>query len=179
MTLAGRRSRSGRNATASTSTSSSRTSTTTLRTIYTANVGVQQCVFLPIDNPYFEKVGISRTMQIDASASTAATAASSGLMALQLAINQARVTGSATISGLVSQGQIPPWMLKAGVDRLPNPNLPGQNAVGTTNDFAVSRVEASITADGFSTTLGLGAGANRIDVLTARMQAASMLAAIR
>jgi hypothetical protein len=153
---------------------------------FTDSAGVQQAVYVTLDNPYLDRAGVHRTMQIDAGTSTAAAAASFGQTALLLSQTQARASGSAVISGLVhtASGSIPAFLLKAGIDRMRIPDLPGQNAfavpgiLGGDGEFAISRVEASIGTDGLSTTVELGTGANLLEVEQARFQAASTLAAV-
>lgn len=139
---------------------------------YTDTTGVQRSVTVTMTNPLLQAAGMSgRTIPVNGGTMTPASAQSFGQLMLTLLLLQARVAGSATISGTISSttGTIPAWMLKSGLDRLRIIDLPGGDAWGTYNDVPVTRVEASGSETGITTTVELGTGADLTETLQAQL----------
>ena len=97
-----------------------------------------------------------------------------GLIQLDLLADQARMTGSATITEAVHEmngAPKPAWLLRAGLDRLRIPDLPCSDVWGEHNDLPISRVECSGGEQGLSTSIEFGLGPNLLETLAAQLQA--------
>lgn len=139
---------------------------------YTDATGVQRSVTVTMVNPLLVAAGMSgRTIPLNGGTMTPASAQSFGQFVLSLLLLQARVAGTATINGLVGTptGQAPPYFLKSGIDRLRIIDLPGSDAWGTYNDVPVTRVEATGSSTGISTSVELGTGADLTETLQAQL----------
>lgn len=145
---------------------------------YNDVVGVQRSVTVTVDNPILDQAGLHRTVVLSGGTMTASTATVFAQEALVLLAAQARVQGSVAISQTVDgpNGPIAPWMLKAGIDRLRVGDLPSTDAWGQANDLPLTRVECSISSSGITTSLEVGQGANLVESLQSRLQAATTLA---
>lgn len=146
---------------------------------YTNVDGTDGAVVVTADNPILDQVGLSRTVELNGGTMTPAAAAVFGAMALDLLYTQGRVSGSVTITTAINSlsGPMPAWLLKPGIDRLRIVDLPSVDAFGAYNDLPLTRMECSGSTSGFSTSLEVGAGADLVETLQARLTAASVLAA--
>ena len=163
---------------------------------YTLADGSDRHVLATIDNQYLDRSGIGRgaggpgrTIVLNAgtiggiasgsgSIDAATVATQYGVASLILLMQQARVAGSITITTSiqdVNSGPLAPWMIRAGQQRLRIPDLPSTDYAGASNDLPISRVEASIGADSFSTTLEIGQGASLLETFQARESTAAQI----
>lgn len=158
---------------------------------YTDVVGIQRSVTVTAPNPRLTAAGLSgRTIELTAGTMDSAAATTFGSTVLALLYQQARIAGSGVLLGKVGRpaaapnvpaseptGDIPAYMLKAGLDRLRVTDLPGSiDAWGSESEAPISRVECAIGSDGIKTTVELGTGANLIETLQARLaEVASVL----
>ena len=141
--------------------------------------GTQGAAIVTADNPILDQAGIpTRTLVLQGGTMTPATAAGFGAMALQLTNVQGRVSGSADVIYPIDgpSGPMAPWLLKSGIDRLRIGDLPCTDAWGAMNDLPISRVEASLSPSGINTSVELGSGADLVEMLQARLTAATTLA---
>lgn len=145
---------------------------------YTDVVGRSRAVSVTLDNPILDAANVHRTVTLNGGTMTGATAAAFGTEALALLAAQARVAGTVTISGPIDgpAGQMPAWMLRAGIDQLRIGDLPSTDAYGTYSTLPISRVETSASAQGFTTTVELGSGGSLVETLQARLSSVTTLA---
>jgi hypothetical protein len=141
---------------------------------YTDPGGIERSVEVSLANPALESVGLHRQANLSLGAGTTAAAEAWGLIQLRLLADQARMTGSVTITEPVhtmSGAPMAPWMLRAGLDRLRIPDLPCSDVWGAHNDLPITRVECSSSSAGLTTHVELGNSVNLIETLAAQLQA--------
>lgn len=142
--------------------------------------GEQGEVKVSVPNPILETAGISdRTVSLNLGLATPASAEAYGELALEVLQLQARVVGAASISESVRTmmgGELPPWMLRSGIDQLRIPDLPSFDVWGQYNSLPISRVECSGGPSGIKTNVEFGLGKNLLEALTAQLQQAAILA---
>jgi hypothetical protein len=130
--------------------------------------------------------GLTRFTSYDIGVGSAAAASAFGLFALALEEQQARGAGSVTLPHTVitDSGPMGAHLLKAGVDRLRIANLPNSGPVVAADNrrfdtFRISRISTQWSDTGTPTTTAeLDAGSNLIEVIQARLQAASQLVGV-
>lgn len=152
----------------------------TAKVTFTEAAGIQSTVTVTVDNPVLDAAGIAgRTIPLNLGTSTKAAAETYGKLTLELLQLQARVLGSATMRGAIHRingGEMAPWMLKSGIDRLRIPDLPSFDVWGTYNDLPITRVECSGSQAGITTSVEFGIGKNLSEALLAELQQVSVLA---
>jgi hypothetical protein len=144
------------------------------RVVYTEPIGVERAIEVSKPNPALEAVGLHRQVVLGLGTGTQPAAEAFGLIQLDLLADQARMTGSATITDAIHEmngATKPAWLLKAGLDRLRIPDLPCSDAFGAHNDLLVTRVECAGSQVGLVTNVEFGLGSNLIETLTAQLQA--------
>jgi hypothetical protein len=139
--------------------------------------GTPGSVTVTADNPILDQAGItSRTVIFNGGLMTPATAQLFGQEALAMVNAQARVAGTIELTAAID-GPGAPWLLKPGIDRVRVVDLPSTDAFGAYNDVPFSRMECSVSSSGITTSLEVGlGGASLVEVLQARLQAATQLA---
>jgi hypothetical protein len=112
-----------------------------------------------------------RTLPVNGGTMTPARAADHGALMLALLLLQARVAGQATLINTVQtpRGELPPFLLKAGLDRLRITDLPGADVAGTYSNMPIKRVECMLSDDSIETHVEIGTGADLIETLQARL----------
>ena len=89
-----------------------------------------------------------------------------------------RVAGSGSVRGRVQTpaGPKPALLLRAGLDRFGVPDLPSKSLLAPEdNEFQVRRVETTVGREGPVTQVELGAGADLLEVLSARLESRTNL----
>lgn len=141
---------------------------------YTEPGGVERSVEVSKSNPALEAASLHRQVNLSFGTGTKEAAEVWGLIQLDLLADQARMTGTASITDLIhSMGgaQKPAWMLRAGLDRLRIPDLPCSDVWGEHNDLPITRVECSGSSTGLTTSVEFGNSVNLIETLAAQLQA--------
>lgn len=141
---------------------------------YSEPSGEERSVEVTLDNPALDAVGLHRQVVLNLGLGTKESAEAWGLIQLRLLADQARMTGSATITEPVHEmtgAPMPAWMLRAGLDRLRISDLPCSDVWGEHNDLPITRVECTGSESGLTTAIEFGNGINLIETLAAQMQA--------
>ena len=116
----------------------------------------------------------SRTLPLEIGVSTQAAAAAMASVVAGLLLDRTRrIAGSASMRGQVGTpaGSKPALLLRAGLDRLGIPDLPTDSVLsGADNEIHIRRVETTVGREGPSTSVELGAGADLLEVLSARVE---------
>jgi hypothetical protein len=150
---------------------------TTANVSYTEPGGTEMVASVSIANKALEEAGITgRTTNLSLGTGTKVAAEKWGVIQLELLLDQARQTGTASIKGSIHNADgygspLAPWMLKAGIDRLRIIDLPSVDAFGEHNDLPISRVECSGGSDGLTTSIEFGKGVNLIETFAAQLGA--------
>jgi len=130
--------------------------------------------------PELDAEGISRTLPLEIGVSTQAAAAAMVSVVANLLLDRTRrIAGSASMRGRVGTpaGSKPALLLRAGLDRLGIPDLPTDSLLsGTDNEIHIRRVETTVGREGPSTSVELGAGADLLEVLSARVESRTSVA---
>ncbi len=116
----------------------------------------------------------SRTLPLEIGVSTQAAAAAMVSVVANLLLDRTRrIAGSASMRGQVGTpaGSKSALLLRAGLDRLGITDLPTASLLsGTDNEIHIRRVETTVGREGPSTSVELGAGADLLEVLSARVE---------
>lgn len=149
---------------------------------YTDPAGQRQTVTRTRTVPELENAGIGRTLEIDMGVGTQASAELFGDMVLAVSAAQGRASGAAQVPSWVETrpGHKPAHMVRPGIDMLRIPDYPGwglSQAGMQVGDFQIARAETRVGSDGPKTTLELGHGGDLLEVLQARLQVATQVAA--
>lgn len=152
----------------------------TAQVTFTEAAGNEGVAEVTVANPILEAAGITgRTIQLSIGTSVQSAAEAYGRIALETMQLQARVLGTMAIKEPIHTlggGDMAPWMLRAGLDRLRVPDLPSFDVWGVYNELPVKRVECSGSADGLTTTVEIGAGPSILEAITAQLQSATEVA---
>lgn len=143
--------------------------------------GTSGYVTVSQDVPELDAAGVVRTLELDLGTGSSAAATTFGKFVLALTEKQNRSAGTITVQGdvgLPGGGKKPACLLRPGLDRLLVTDLPFRRSVfdddRATNTFRIKRVESTIDSAGrISTQMELDSGADLIEVLQARLQAAA------
>lgn len=141
---------------------------------YSEPSGEEGTVTVSLANPALEKVGLERQANLSFGIGTKESAEAWGLIQLPILADQARMSGSATITEPIHEMNgtaKPAWMLRSGLDRLRIPDLPCPDVWGAHNDLPITRVECSGTASGLVTHVEFGNAVNLLETLAAQLQA--------
>lgn len=128
--------------------------------------------------PELTALGLKRTLTLELGTSTSGAAALMvAVVAAMLAEQSGRVAGSGSVRGCVQTpaGPKPALLLRAGLDRFGVPDLPpsGSLLASGDNEFHVKRVETTVGREGPVTQVELGAGADLLEVLSARVESST------
>jgi len=146
-----------------------------VRVAYDDPSGKRRSASMSFTVPELDAAGISsRTLPLEIGVSTQTAAAAMASVVANLLLDRTRrIAGTASMRGRVGTpaGSKPALLLRAGLDRLGIPDLPTDSVLsGTDNEIHIRRVETTVGREGPSTSLELGAGADLLEVLTARVE---------
>lgn len=155
---------------------------------YTDAAGTSGQSDVTITNPFIAEAGLTgREITVDMGNGTPSSSFTYGTLLLNLNIANARGSGSAIMPGridTVSGEKRPSCLLKAGRDRIRILDLPDSGPFDQIDTrrfdtFSVRRVESTLQGDGtLQTRVEFDGGADLMEVLTARLATASVIAGV-
>lgn len=146
------------------------------RVNYQDSAGAARAASASRQNSELDAIGEHRTLSLDGGIMGSTAAGQFADFALRLSAVLGSAAGSCEIPGKVmtATGTKPAYLIRPGIDRLRITDYPN-TGLGDAKDFHVKRMECSVTADGYRTSVEMGTGADLLEVLQSRLGVAAEL----